>query len=424
VTLSDRVLAVGAYAYRVVMAPPSPAWPHRLLDVGALRAQGWRPTPFRDFVLKVHQRCNLACDYCYVYTMADQTWRHRPVVMTEEVWRAGAWRIGEHARRHDLAEVRVILHGGEPLLAGGELLSSIAGAVRSALPAATRLEIGLQTNGLLLDEPTLRRLRDESILIGVSLDGTRADNDRHRRHANGRGSYDSVHRALTLLADPRYRPAYAGLLCTVDPRTDPVGCYHGLLGYQPPTIDFLLPHANWASPPRARSDGGTPYADWLVAVFDRWYSAARQETRVRLFEDIINLTLGGKGRSEQVGLSPVAVVVVETDGAVEQVDSLKSTYSGACATGLNVLTDPVDAALTHPGVVARQIGAAALCDTCRDCSVHRICGAGHYAHRFRPVEGFRNPSVYCADLRRLIEHIKGRIGADLTALAHAEAGRR
>ena len=48
-------------------------WPYTELDVARLRTRGWRPTPVHDVVLKVHQRCNLACDYCYVYTQADQS---------------------------------------------------------------------------------------------------------------------------------------------------------------------------------------------------------------------------------------------------------------------------------------------------------------------------------------------------------------
>src|SRR4051812_31391185 len=35
-------------------------WPYAELDVAAARAAGHRPVPFRELVLKVHQRCNLA----------------------------------------------------------------------------------------------------------------------------------------------------------------------------------------------------------------------------------------------------------------------------------------------------------------------------------------------------------------------------
>ncbi|MFM9559368.1 FxsB family radical SAM/SPASM domain protein, partial [Streptomyces caniscabiei] len=47
--------------------------------------------------------------------------------------------------------------------------------------------------------------------------------------------------------------------------------------------------------------------------------------------------------------------------------------------------------------------------TCRACPLVRICGGGHYAHRYRPGSGFRNPSVYCADLDVLIRHIARRL---------------
>jgi uncharacterized protein len=229
-----------------------------------------------------------------------------------------------------------------------------------------------------------------------------------------------VDRALALLNKPPHRSSFAGLLCTVDPESDPVECYEALLGHSPPSIDVLLPHANWANPPpRPPGPCSTPYADWLIAVFDRWYGAPRQETRIRLFEEVMQLLLGGSSRSEQVGLSPVAVAVVESDGAIEQVDSLKSAYSGACATGLDVRSDTFDAALDHPGVVARQIGTAALCDDCLACPIHQVCGAGHYAHRYRPGTGFRSPSVYCADLQKLIGHVRRRLADDLSRL---EAG--
>jgi uncharacterized protein len=382
--------------------------------VATLRAGGWRPTPFRDLVLKVHQRCNLACDYCYVYTMADQSWRDRPALMAPETWRAAAGRMAEHAQAHGLPTMRLILHGGEPLLAGPDRLAALVQDFRAAFDGVCPLQVRVQTNGVLLDADMLARLTQQGVTVGVSLDGSAADNDRHRRHADGRTSFPAVDRALRLLGAAEHRSAFAGVLCTVDPAVTPVTCYEALLAYAPPMVDFLLPHANWSDPPaRFPAAGPTPYGDWLVRVFDRWYDAPRQETSVRLFEDILALALGGAGRSEQIGLSPVAVVVVESDGAIEQTDSLKSTYPGACATGLTVFADSLDAALAHPGVIARQIGIEALCDTCSRCPSHRICGAGHYAHRFRAGEGFRNPSVYCADMLRLIQHITRRVASDL-----------
>ncbi|MFU0243436.1 FxsB family radical SAM/SPASM domain protein, partial [Streptomyces scabiei] len=36
------------------------------------------PFPFRQFIVKMHGRCNLACTYCYLYEGPDSSWRDRP----------------------------------------------------------------------------------------------------------------------------------------------------------------------------------------------------------------------------------------------------------------------------------------------------------------------------------------------------------
>jgi uncharacterized protein len=328
--------------------------------------------------------------------------------------------MAEHAAAHRLPTMRLVLHGGEPLLAGPVRLAELITDFRSAFDGTCQLDIQIQTNGVLLDTTTLDLFLEHQVGVGVSLDGTADDNDRRRRQPNGQGSHSAVDRALRLLTGPRYREIFAGLLCIVDPTTDPIACYDALLAYQPPKMDLLLPHANWMSPPH-RPAAGTPHADWLINIFDRWYGAPRQETGIRLFEDVMALILGGASRSEQVGLSPVAVLVVETDGTIEQVDSLKSAYAGACFTGLTVFANPFDAAFEHPAIVARQIGVEALCETCQDCTERDVCGGGHFAHRYRSPDGFLNPTVYCADMLKLIRHIRKRMAVDLARIVAARS---
>ncbi|GII81183.1 radical SAM protein [Sphaerisporangium rufum] len=384
----------------------------------ALIEKGWSPHPFRNFVLKIHSRCDLACDYCYMYQAADQGWRSQPRVMSRALVRRVAERIAEHARAHALPHVNVVLHGGEPLLAGHRHLGFAATALREALPPAVGLRVSVQTNGMLLDEEHLRLFARLGVRVGVSLDGDQDAHDRHRRRADGRGSHARAVAAVRRLAEGPYREIFGGLLCTVDPRNDPVRTYEALLAHRPPAIDFLLPHGNWTAPPPGRASGSpaTPYADWLIAVFDRWYDAPVRETGVRSFEAIVHLLLGGTVALEGLGLSPMRCVVVETDGAIEQGDALKTAYPGATATGLHVATASFDAALRLPAVAARQLGAAALAADCARCPVRRVCGGGHYAHRYRAGSGFANPSVYCPDLYRLIGHVRHRLAADVAGL--------
>lgn len=81
---------------------PDTEWPVSGLDLDGLAAAGWCPVPFQEFILKIHGRCNLACDYCYVYEAADQSWRSRPAAMSVETVRAMAARVAGHAERHTL----------------------------------------------------------------------------------------------------------------------------------------------------------------------------------------------------------------------------------------------------------------------------------------------------------------------------------
>ncbi|MCX4848897.1 radical SAM/SPASM protein FxsB, inactivated metallohydrolase extension form [Streptomyces sp. NBC_00893] len=373
--------------------------------------------PFREVVLKVHSRCDLACDHCYVYEHADQSWRTRPRTISDDVIFRTAQRLAEHAKAHALPSVSVILHGGEPLLAGPARLRRVCEVLTSAFDGVAELDLRIHTNGLQLSPRYLDLFDEFDVRVGISLDGDRAANDRHRRYADGRSSHPLVLKAVELLRQERYRHLDLGLLCTVDIENDPIAVLDALTELDPPLIDFLLPHATWDDPPPRPDGSPTAYADWLLAVFDRWQEQGRP-VPVRLFSSVLSTLSGGPSLTESLGLAPTDLVVVETDGQLEQVDSLKSAYEGAAATGFDVFTHTFDEVAAHPGVRARQLGLAGVSEACRRCPVVRSCGGGLYTHRYRstgPSGEFDNPSVYCEDLAALVRGIEARTAASLVA---------
>lgn len=392
---------------------------------------GLPAVPFRQFLLKIHSLCNLACDYCYVYFAADQSWRGRPAAMSLDIVRRTVDRIAEHAREHRLPMVRIILHGGEPLLVGKAHLGEMLAVIAERLAGVVEVRCSMQSNGTLLDEDFLALLRRHRVGVAVSLDGSPAAHDRHRRSVNGRPSHARVAAALRLLNQPRNRELFRGLLCTVDLAKDPVETYEALLEFDTPRVDFLLPHGTWEHPPPglehrhappsgppllAPSHEPTPYAAWLVSAFDRWFDAPRKETRVRMFEEVMSGVLGGAVNAEALGLAPVDLVVVEADGTLEHSDSLKVVAEGAPATGFDVFRNSFSDALATPTLRSRQAGLLGLGPVCRACELARICGGGLYAHRHHPVTGFDTPSVYCFDLAAFITHVGSRVRAELAQL--------
>ena len=382
--------------------------------------------PFRQFVLKVATRCDLACDHCYVYEAADTSWRRKPRFMTEETVRRTAERIAEHAVAHRLPAIALVLHGGEPLLIRPARMRETLATLRNVIESAgCAVDLRVHTNGVRLTSEYCELFREHRVRVGMSLDGDRSANDRHRRFADGVSSYTQALRAVTLLRDD-YPDVYGGVLCTIDIRNDPVGVYEAVRDAAPPRADFLLPHATHSDPPYREHPARAEYADWMLAVFDRW-NAENRPFPIRLFTSVLDAFRGLPSGTESLGLDAVDLVIVEADGTLEQTDSLKVAYDGAPTTGFTVAEHSFDEASSHPGFEARRHGLADLCETCRRCPVVAVCGGGLRTHRYSDpshatptADPFNNPSVYCQDLKELITGIRTRTQASVIARVPAQ----
>ncbi|MEV6415376.1 FxsB family cyclophane-forming radical SAM/SPASM peptide maturase [Kribbella sp. NPDC051718] len=395
------------------------SWPYDgTVRYAELLASGWRPTPLNEFIFKVETRCNLNCDYCYVYNLGDESWKTAPRFMEPVVVERAAARVREHAMAHGLSRVGVSLHGGEPLLRGARPITEFVELMRARL-APVEVEFSMQTNATLATETVAVELGRLGIKLGISIDGDEFAN-RHRVDLGGKSSYLRTKSGIQVLAG--VDGLVQGALAVIDIESDPVGVYRAVADLGFTSVDFLLPHGTWNSlPPGKSADRGVfaaaPYADWLIRIYDHW-AGAEQRMQVRIFEDLINLLIGGLASFEALGLAPASLAVIEADGAIELVDHIGIAYGGAETTGANVIDHSLDDVLAHPGIISRQIGLAALSDECLACPVREICGAGLITHRWDDVHGFKNKTVYCADLYKLIAHIR----ADLLRRATPRTG--
>jgi uncharacterized protein len=376
---------------------------------------------FAGYVWKIHSRCNLNCSYCYMYNLADKGWVDQPKMMTLETARCAARRMRDHCLRHGRSRINIAMHGGEPLLVGPARLASLIAAIRDTLaPADIRANITIQSNGLLFDDAFGRLLRDRGVTIGISLDGPPTVNDRYRVDHRGRPSSSRLERRLRQISAD-YSDVFAGLLCVVNPDSDPAETLAYLESFRPPTINFLLPLDNHDRPPAGRSPSEpTAYGDWLCRAFDCW-AASPVPTKVLLFNSIINLLGGRAALTESLGLVPADLVVIETNGDIEAVDSLKSTFEGAARLGLNVRDNDLDEAAAYLAAKSRQMGLAELSAACRQCPILGVCGGGDLPTRYSRDRGFDNPSVYCADLQKIIGHIDRVLAAQIGAGREAAA---
>ncbi len=115
----------------------------------------------RSLILRITERCNLRCAYCYAASGRDI-----PDMTPELAKRAVelCCPVG--------GELRIQFTGGEPLLAL-EVMEAVHAFGNST---GRRLRLAVQTNGTLLTPAACRRLAEMRCSVGVSLDGLEAAN--------------------------------------------------------------------------------------------------------------------------------------------------------------------------------------------------------------------------------------------------------
>lgn len=377
------------------------------------------PPRITSFLVKIASRCNLACDYCYMYEHADQSWRAQPPFMSEETRRKLAMRIGEYVSAANLKRLVVVFHGGEPLLADAERISETAHWIKSALPSEAQVDFSLQTNGTLLTEEALACLQEASISVALSLDGPRVANDLHRLGHDGESSFDKSLRALELLE--KHPETYAGLIAVIDPTTPPEELFTFFAPRRPPRLDFLLPDANHLRPPAGREMNLDLYKNWLLRAFDLWFDDY-PGVPVRMFDAVLNSIAGIPSDTDAFGFGDVTLLNIETDGSYHDLDVLKITAEGMTALGGDLRSQSIaEAAQSSQISEHRQLlTKEGLAEKCLHCPEVEVCGGGSVPHRYSS-QGFRNPTIYCQEMLALIGHARIRMQ---TALAAENAATR
>lgn len=366
----------------------------------------------KHLVLKVASRCNLNCTYCYMYNLGDDTYKSQPKFMSDAVVDALLERVNNHCRAHGIDAFTFVFHGGEPLLAKPAFFEAFVHKARRVLaPLAPVFK--LQTNGTLLTEEWCRLFGRLHIGIGISLDGTPEENDVYRVDHAGRGSYPEIVRGLRIGQASAALGNPPGIVSFINIDADPLKVYQHFKSLDISYIDYILPDATHDNPPHGLGPpaAGTPYADWLITVFDDWFYDNGRKPKVRMFETIIMLILGRgtESGSDAMGAGRHQVLVIETDGGIEPIDSLKVCGNGFTKVGANVLTHELDNAIATELSTLSNLSHQRLCKQCCVCPISEVCGGGYLSHRYSVANGFNNPSVYCKDLVKLITHIQARV---------------
>ena len=358
-------------------------------------------------LLKVASRCNLDCSYCYVYHMGDEGWRDQPKRMSYAVQLAAARQLANlHSRLQ--RRLQVVMHGGEPLLIGPKRLERLCSLLHSALPAPN--EIHVQTNGVLLTDEIIDIFVHYDVGISISLDGPPNVHDRFRIDRRGQGSHDRVHGAIArLMSRDDARTLLTGVLAVIDPSSNPVKVYDYLKATGTPSIDFLVRDGNHMCLPVGKEGvDSTEFGRWMAKVLDTYLSDP-EPPRVRVFDDMLRLIMGGKANKEGLGTIDYGILVVDTDGRINKNDTLKVAHAGADRfddPSWSILSDDILDIVQSSAYLSYYRQQRPTADVCRDCAELHVCGGGMVAHRWSDERGYDNPTIFCADQQLLIARMR------------------
>jgi uncharacterized protein len=366
-----------------------------------------------SLVVKVAERCNLNCSYCYMYNHADQSYLRRPSFMSDEVFGQLLSRVDEYCERRPKHRMSLVFHGGEPMLMGTERFRRFTSLARERLGGKLD-SLQLQSNATLVDDGWIATLHDLGVTVGVSLDGPPAVHDMFRVDHAGNGSHERTLNGLLRLQESGL---LSGSLCVVNPAHSGVDIYRYFRSLGITQMNFLFPDATHDGKRALYGRyGDTPVADYLIPVFDDWIDEDNPDVKVSCFEDLIRAILGGKVWSDMIGNRRANYVVIDTDGSIQALDALKVCSEGTSESGLNLFEHGFDDLhkglpllhhIVHEGIP--------MCLTCKACPERDTCGGGYLPHRYSRAKGFDNPSIWCKDLLKLFAHVRSYINTTASA---------
>ena len=283
---------------------------------------------------------------------------------------------------------------------------------QARLDGLVRTNFSIQTNGTLIDEAWAEVFQKHRRQVGISMDGPQPVHDMFRVDHAGRGSHVQVERGIQIL---RHARVPYGILCVVTLGADSLAVHRHFMELGCKQVTYVLPHFTYDTiEPIHELYGPTPCADFLIPIFDEWWFNETTDIHIGDLRNLARIVMGGGSQIETVGNVPPQYVFIESDGELEGLDNLRACKDGISKINLNVqdadFQDILRANGMHGIAIFEGLPLSKTCHACPECDT---CGGGYLPHRYSSVNGFDNPSVWCADLLKLFAHIRLRLGVTI-----------
>ncbi len=200
---------------------------------------------YLEIILKVSERCNINCDYCYVFNKGNSAADDSPARLSNKNISHLVCFLQRACQEYQIGTIQIDFHGGEPLLMKKESFTNMCIQLISGNYCGSQLRLALQTNATLIDNEWIAIFEKYSVNVSISIDGPKHINDRHRLDTKGRSTYEGTVRGLCRLQHAYKQgrlPSDPGILCVANAPANGAEIYRHFvdeLGVY--SFDFLIP---------------------------------------------------------------------------------------------------------------------------------------------------------------------------------------
>ncbi len=373
-------------------------------------------------IVKVTERCNLACPYCYFFFSGDETYKEHPPFIENGTVQEIIRFVRQTIERENIRHVRIALHGGEPLLLKIGKFEEMCKAFRSALAPLCELMLVVQTNGVLVTPDWVEMFCRQGIRVCVSIDGNEAVHNIFRITKKGAGTYAETRRGWNLLnqAMSEGRLQSAAILCVISPQQSGAEIYKHFANELKATgFNFLLPDLTHDSPEATERfiDG---CGDFLIDAFDAWVEnggvkggaslSGKGMRFIRFIYDTVGPMLNDElCRRSVLNYQPLFEFIVSSNGEVSPNDVIRGLAPRFRGLKNRVGNSRYEELIDSEPWQELETAQRKLPSACQECVWRNICMGGKFSHRFSEKNGFDNPSVYCSSLKRFYGHVAKRV---------------
>lgn len=370
-----------------------------------------------DVVLKVAERCNLACPYCYYFFQENKLYETASALISEATVDAVAKFLLQGSRELGIDHINIGLHGGEPMLLPKKRFVKMCSMFRSTLEPEISVSLNTQTNGTLIDDEWVDIFAENDIIVGVSFDGPPEVHDAQRPDHQGRGSYDDTLRGLNLLktAEKEGRIQPTGILCVANPDIPGetvVRHFVEDLGVR--KFDLLLPREGWDS------DVWKPQEKWIAYFEDlfRYWVVENSKQPMRIYNFSHALTPLMSEVSAQLkdwmSANRHNIMTINADGLLGPDDNVMALDEKFCRKDYTVFNISMKNYFQTEFWQQFVDGINFTPEDCQNCEWLRVCRSGELFNRYSKADGFLNKTVFCETIKNINEN--------LSSMLHAQDG--